>query len=74
MDQDAQSGAYHPENKATFLFVTREGATGVLQVTGIVNKLLDQSDLGKPASEVNLKGLYRGVQYQYKLVYEQVDP
>jgi hypothetical protein len=49
MDVDRKTGVYHPENKATFLFVTREGATGVLQVTGLVNELFRADDLGKPA-------------------------
>ncbi len=30
MDVDPRTGTHHPENKATFLFVTHEGTTGAL--------------------------------------------
>jgi hypothetical protein len=56
MDFDLQTKAYHPEKEATFLFVTREGATGILQVTGQVTELI-----GHP---------YRGVQFRFMLLYE----
>jgi len=36
MDLDPNTKTYHPENEATFLFVTREGTTGILQVTNLV--------------------------------------
>jgi hypothetical protein len=55
MDVDRKTGAYHPENKATFLFVTRDGSTGVLQVTGLVTDLFRPDDLGKPARRDDMR-------------------
>ncbi len=49
MDFDRKTGTYHPENQATFLFVTREGATGVLQLSALVTDLVRPDDLRKPA-------------------------
>ena len=48
IDFDPETKTYHPENKATFLFVTREGTTGILQLTGLVNELYRPEDLGRP--------------------------
>jgi hypothetical protein len=84
MDFDPKTGIYHPENKATFLFVTREGTTGVLQVTALVTELFGPDDIGKPAfpgppdppedpgKPAQLKsvhGFYRGVQFSYRFLY-----
>jgi hypothetical protein len=55
MDVDPKTGVYHPENKATFLFVTRDGTTGVLQVTGHVTELFRPDDLGKPARREDMR-------------------
>jgi hypothetical protein len=86
MDFDPKTGTYRPENKATFLFVTREGTTGVLQVTGLVTELFRPDDVGKPArfeppdpaenpgKPARLKsisGFYRGVQFSYKFLYTE---
>jgi len=48
IDYDPATKTYHPENKATFLFVTREGTTGILQLTGLVN------ELHRPKTSANL--------------------
>ena len=71
MDYDPEGKTHHPENEATFLFVTREGATGVLQVTGQITELFGQADLGRPAARKTNRGFYRGVQCQFKLLYEE---
>jgi beta-lactamase regulating signal transducer with metallopeptidase domain len=71
MDFDPQTGTYHPENEATFLFVTRDGATGVLQVINLITDLLVPSDIGPPILAKRTRGPYRGVLYQYKLLYEE---
>lgn len=71
MDFDPQTGTYHPENEATFLFVTREGATGVLQVTNLIRDLFVPSDIGQPIPKKGIRGPYLGVQFQYKLLYEE---
>ena len=49
MDLDPKTKTYHPENEATFLFVTRDGTTGILQVTNLVTELFRPDDFGKPA-------------------------
>jgi len=71
MDFDPQTGTYHPENEATFLFVTRDGATGVLQVINLITDLIVPSDIGQPIPTKRTRGSYRGVQFQYKLLYEE---
>ena len=71
MDFDPQTGTYHPENEATFLFVTRDGATGVLQVINLITDLLVPSDLGQPIPTKRTRGPYRGVLFQFKLLYEE---
>jgi beta-lactamase regulating signal transducer with metallopeptidase domain len=71
MDFDPQTGTYHPENEATFLFVTRDGATGVLQVINLITDLLVPSDIGHPILAKRTRGPYRGVLCQYKLLYEE---
>jgi hypothetical protein len=71
MDFDAPAGTYRPENQATFLFVTREGATGVLQVTGLVTELFGAGDIGQPVRPGGRRGFSRGVEFQYKLLYEE---
>ena len=76
MDFDPKTGVYHPENKATFLFVTREGTTGVLQLNGLVTGLPGPDEVrmrfrppdppedpGKPAQLKSVHGAYRGVQF-----------
>lgn len=80
IDFDPATRTYHPENKATFLFVTREGTTGILQLTGLVNELHRPEDLGKPlvpdppdppgrtAPLKPARGFYRGVQIQYRYI------
>ena len=71
MDYDPATKTYHPENEATFLFVTREGATGILQVTGLITELFGpRTSAGRSAGKTN-RGFYRGVQFQFKLLYEQ---
>jgi hypothetical protein len=71
MDFDPKTKTYHPENEATFLFVTREGATGVLQVAGQITEIFGPADIGRPAQPKANRGFYRGVQFQFKLLYEQ---
>ena len=73
VDFDPQTKTFHPENEATFLFVTREGATGVLQVTGLITELFGPADIGRPAPQKTRRGFYRGVQFQFKLLYEPGD-
>ena len=73
MDIDPQAESFRPENEAAFLFVTREGTTGVLQITGLVTELFGPDDFGKPAQPGALRGFYRGVQFQYRLLYEEGD-
>ena len=72
MDFDPTTQTYNPENEATFLFVTREGTTGILQVTSLVTELFGPDDLGRPlaAGGKSNRGLYRGVQIRYKFIYE----
>jgi hypothetical protein len=82
IDYDPATKTYHPENKATFLFVTREGTTGILQLTGLVNELYRPEDIGQPhrpdppdppgrtAPLKSARGFYRGVQIQYKFLVE----
>jgi len=71
VDFDPQTGTHHPENEATFLFVTRDGATGVLQVINLITDLFVPSDIGQPIPTKRIRGPYRGVQFQYKLLYEE---
>jgi hypothetical protein len=71
MDFDPQTGKYHPENEATFLFVTRDGATGVLHVINLITDLFVPSDIGQPIPTKRIRGPYRGVQFQYKLLYKE---
>jgi hypothetical protein len=86
MDLDPKTGAYHPENKATFLFITREGTTGALQLNGIVTALPGPEDArmrfrppdppeepGKPSRLPLVHGAYRGVQFTYKFLYTDDD-
>ena len=80
MDYDPITKTYHPENKATFLFVTREGTTGILQLTGLVTELHRPEDFGKPfqaeppdppgkvARLEMVRGFYLGVQIQYSFL------
>ena len=82
IDYDPVTKTYHPENKATFLFVTREGTTGILQLTGLVNELHRPEDFGRPHREdppdppgrtaplKSARGFFRGVQIQYKFLIE----
>ncbi len=82
IDYDPATKTYHPENKATFLFVTREGTTGILQLTGLVNELHRPEDFGQPhrpdppdppgrtAPLKSARGFFRGVQIQYKFLVE----
>jgi hypothetical protein len=71
VDYDPETKTFRPENEATFLFATREGATGVLQVTGQITELFGQADIGRPAARKATRGFYRGVQFQFKLLYEE---
>ena len=75
MDFDPKTNTYHPENEATFLFVTREGTTGILQVTNLVTELLrpDDFDFGKPVQPKLPRGFFRGVKFQYKFILEGGD-
>ncbi len=80
MDFDPATKTYHPENKATFLFVTREGTTGILQLTGLATELHRPDDFGQPiapdppdppgraAPLKPTRGFFRGVQIQYKYI------
>ncbi|WP_152051662.1 M56 family metallopeptidase [Tautonia marina] len=70
VDIDPATGSYRPEHTATFLFQTREGATGILQVTGQITELFTDDDIGQPGLSTT-RGFYRGVQFQYKLLYEE---
>ena len=82
IDYDPATKTYHPENKATFLFVTREGTTGILQLTGLVNELHRPEDFGQPhrpdppdppgrtAPLKSARGFFQGVQIQYKFLVE----
>jgi beta-lactamase regulating signal transducer with metallopeptidase domain len=82
---DPKTGVGHPETKATFLFVTREGSTGVLQLNGQVTDLYQAGDApgfprpdppeepGKPAQLPSIRGAYRGVQFHYKFFYVEDD-
>ncbi len=70
MDLDPMTKTYQPENEATFLFVTREGTTGILQVTNLVTELLRPDDFGKPAQPKLPRGFFRGVKFQYKFLIE----
>jgi hypothetical protein len=81
IDYDPATKSYHPENKATFLFVTREGTTGILQLTDLVNELHRPEDFGHPRRDPpdppgraarlkSTRGCYRGVQVQYKFLVE----
>ncbi len=70
MDFDPATKTYRPENKATFLFVTREGATGALQVDGQVTRLHGDRAATDPEG---LRGFYRGVQFGYKLLFDESD-
>jgi hypothetical protein len=82
MDYDPATKTYHPENKATFLFVTREGTTGILQLTGLATELLRPEDFGKPfqadppdppgkAAPLKLvRSFYRGIQIQFSFIVE----
>jgi hypothetical protein len=84
IDFDPKTGVYHPENKATFLFVTREGTTGALQLNGLVTGLSKPGDRlrrvpdppeepGKPAPLNSVRGAYRGVQFTFKFLYTEED-
>jgi hypothetical protein len=71
MDFDAKSMSHVPANKATFLFQTREGTTGILQVTSQITDLFDETDIGKRADQTRPhRGFSRGVQFQHKMIYE----
>jgi hypothetical protein len=83
MDVDPGTGTYRPENKATFLFVTREGTTGILQTTRLVTELYRPEDIGKPVQRDPpdppgkpaplkiVRGFFRGAQYRYMFVYAE---
>jgi beta-lactamase regulating signal transducer with metallopeptidase domain len=82
---DPKTGVGQPETKATFLFVTREGSTGVLQLNGQVTGLHQAGDApgflrpeppeepGKPAQLPLVHGAYRGIQFHYKFFYIEDD-
>jgi hypothetical protein len=70
MDLDPKKRTYNPENESTFLFVTREGTTGILQVTNLVTELLRPDDFGKPVQRKLPRGFFRGVKFQYKFLIE----
>jgi hypothetical protein len=86
MDLDPKTERHHPENQATFLFVTREGTVGILQLTGLVTEVFRGGGFGAPAG-INRPdgagaaapvlpsayGFYRGVQIQYKFLYAEGD-
>ena len=73
MDLDPKTRTYYPENEATFLFVTREGTTGILQVTNLVTELLRPDDFGKPVQRKLPRGFFRGVKFQYRFIIEGED-
>jgi hypothetical protein len=68
MDFDPQTKTYHPENEATFLFVTREGTTGILQVTNLVTEVFRPEDFGRPSQPKFPRGFFLGVKFQYKFL------
>ena len=70
MDLDPKTKIYHPENEATFLFVTHDGTTGILQVTDLVTELFRPDDFGKPVEPKLSRGFFRGVKFQYKFLFE----
>ncbi len=85
MHVDPKTGAYRPGVMATFLLVTREGGTFVLQLNGLVTRPHGPEDSGrrardllmplppgepnKPAPLRSIPGAYRGAQYQYRFIY-----
>ncbi|WP_435018449.1 RNA polymerase sigma factor [Tundrisphaera sp. TA3] len=71
MYRDPKTGLYNPEKEATFLFITREGLAGILQVTDQITELFRPEDFGKPVQEHTNRGFYRGVRFSYKMIYEQ---
>jgi hypothetical protein len=73
VDFDPETKTYHPENEATFLFVTREGTTGILRVTNLVTELFRPEDFGKPAQPKLSRGFYLGVKFQYKFLFAEED-
>ena len=82
MDYDPKTKTYHPENKATFLFVTREGTTGILQLTGLGTELYRPEDFGQPMHAEppalpgkitplpTVRGVALGVQVRYNFLVE----
>ncbi|WP_165226336.1 M56 family metallopeptidase [Aquisphaera insulae] len=66
MHYDEATKTYDPDATATFLFATREGGTGILQVTGQIRDLLRPEDIGQPVSETRKRGFYRGVQFRMR--------
>lgn len=64
-DYDAATNTFHPERKATFLFITREGTCGVLQSVCQVTK---RARIGDPAGD-DEAGLYFGVKVNTKVLF-----
>ena len=71
MDYDPATKTYNPGAEATFLFVTREGATGALKIEGQVTRLHGEKGATDPK---DFRGFYRGVQFGYKLVFDEPNP
>ena len=81
-----QDGSPSSREQATFLFVTREGTTGTLELNGLVTDfpVRTRSECrlrppdppeqpGKPAPLPSVHGAYRGVQFTFKFLYTEED-
>lgn len=64
VDFDVDTKSFRPDRSATFLFVTREGSCGVLQV---VRQVTRRAREGDPSDDES--GLYFGVRVESRLLY-----
>lgn len=72
-DFDREAGHSLPGEDGTFLFVTREGARGVLRTTGQITELIQPEDQPRPDAPRSHRGFYRGVQFDVMLIYEKTE-
>jgi len=75
MAYDAKTKKYLPDEEATFIFETREGTTGLIQimaeVTRVIGRDLTLEEARAAGGDDEKIGFYEGVKIRSKMIYEE---
>jgi beta-lactamase regulating signal transducer with metallopeptidase domain/DNA-binding beta-propeller fold protein YncE len=73
MHFDEASGQYDPAAQASFLFITRDGARGVLRTVSQVRRVYGQDNPPGRADDESDIGFSKGIRIMHGLIYEKVE-